>query len=408
MKNLLHNNLIELPQDTYLKLLIILAPLLNFLNGITFDLYTPSMPAIAHYYDASFTAVKNTVTATMLGFSLGSLIFGILLDVFGRRRVILLGLFFYVITSFLAIYCQTIEQLIIIRFIQGMLVAVVSVGARAIVIDTFSGHQFTIAILYISLGFSLGPIIGPFIGGILQDYFDWQANFLAYVVMGILLLLIFMCYVKESLQQRHSFSLKKIYANYTIVLSNSVFIAGIFLIGATNLELMLYSTIGAFIVESKLHYSATTYGNTALLVGCCYLMGSLTNRFFIKNLHLHHLTRAGFIILVIGLIVQLIIALLAPLNLITLIIPIMIICYSQGFIAPNVMAHSLKIFPQHGGVASSLIICGSMVIAALGMLIISHISVNHLLTLAAVFAVIIILQTAIFYLYFKPEIKIIN
>lgn len=407
MKKFLNHSLLTLPQETYLKLLIILAPLLNFLNGVTFDLYTPSMPAIANYYSASFTAVKNTVTATMIGFAIGSLIFGVLLDVFGRRITILLGLFFYIITSFLAVYCQTIEQLIILRFIQGMLIAVASVGARAIAIDIFRGHQFTIAILYISLGFSLGPIIAPFVGGYLQYYFNWQANFLAYALLGFILLLIFMAYVNESLPTRQTFSLKKLVTNYAIVLSNSVFLAGVLLIGATNLELMLYSTVGAFIVETKLHYSAITYGNTALLVGCCYLAGSLTNRFFIKKLHLHHLTRGGFIILVVGLIIQITIALLAPLNLVTLILPIMIICYSQGFVAPNVMTRSLKIFPQLGGVASSLIICGSMAIAAAGMLLVSHINMTSLPHITIVFAAIIIIQTVIFYCFFKPEVKTI-
>src|SRR3990167_7747465 len=142
MKNFLNKSIFTKNSENYLKLLIIIVPLLNFLPGFTFDLYTPSMPALAHYYLTSVSIIKNTVAATLIGFAIGGFINGILLDVFGRRRIILLGLVLYIIASVSAIFCHSIEQLLIIRFIQGFLAASFTIGCRAIVIDTFKGHQF--------------------------------------------------------------------------------------------------------------------------------------------------------------------------------------------------------------------------------------------------------------------------
>ncbi len=403
MKNFLNDGLIQLKKDSYLNFLIILAPLLNFMSGMTFDLYTPSMPAMANYYATSFAAVKNTITATLFGFGVGCFIFGILLDVFGRRRIILLGLFFYIITSFLSIYCQTIEQLIFIRFLQGVFVSVASVGSRAIVIDSFTGDRFNIALLYTSIAYGLAPIIAPFFGGILQYHFGWKANFLIGGFVAITLTLFFAAYINESIPKRLPFSREQFFSHYKIFFRHPVFVTGIFIAGVSNVLLMLYATVGAFIVENTLHRTSMTYGNTALLIGSSYLLGTLTNRFVIKKFHLHQLTYFGFIILIIGMLFEWGLAAFAPLNLFTLITPIIIICYSQGFIFPNALAHSLRIFPNHAGISIATFLMSVCMITSLGLFFVSYINISGLKSLTAIFTIFIILQTTAFYLCFKPK-----
>ena len=110
MKKLLDKAVIQLQSDNYIGLLIIIAPLLNFLTGINIDLYTPSLPEIAHYYGASIIIVKNTITATMIGFAIGCIIFGTIIDIFGRRRIILFGLMVYTVSSLLALACTNIGE----------------------------------------------------------------------------------------------------------------------------------------------------------------------------------------------------------------------------------------------------------------------------------------------------------
>jgi len=100
MKNYLNHAVIKLRKETYLSLLIWLAPLLNFLPGLNIDMYAPSMPAIARHFAVSAMAVKNTMTVEVLGMAVGGIIFGTLIDVIGRKRILILGLFVYTIISF--------------------------------------------------------------------------------------------------------------------------------------------------------------------------------------------------------------------------------------------------------------------------------------------------------------------
>lgn len=400
MTKFLNTSIITVSPENYLKLLMIIVPLLNFLPGFTFDLYTPSMPALGVYYLASIATIKNTVTATLIGFAIGGFISGIIIDIFGTRRIILLGLFFYIITSFLAIYCHSIEQLMLIRFIQGLLSGAFTIGCRTILVDNLNGHQFNVAILYTSLAFGMGPIIGPFIGGILQHHFGWQSNFLAYAVMGFAFLLLFGLFVEDSVQKHNSFSSKRLLKSYHDLITHKIFTAGIFLTSCCRIQLILYATVGAFLVQNILHRSAIVYGNTALLVGFSYFLGTLTNRFLIKKRHVNHLMQIGLTLLIVSSAVQIALALFGSLNLFNLIIPIMMICFSVGFINSNLSVRCLKIFPHYASVATSTLTCSALAISAVGIFLISFIDVDDLMRLSTIFVVILVIQLIIFYGFF--------
>ena len=403
MKKYINNSIIKINQADYLKLLIIIVPILNFLPGFTFDLYTPSMPALAHYYLTSVTVVKNTVSATLIGFSIGGFISGILLDVFGRRCIILLGLLLYVIASLTAIFCHSIEQLLVIRFIQGFLSACFTIGCRAIIIDQLKGHQFNVAMLYTSLAYGVGPIIGPFIGGILQHHFGWKANFIAYAIMAFLFFCMYALLVSESIPKRNGFSFKRLYQSYQELLTHRVFIVSILIVGCCQIQLLLYSTVGAFLVENILHHTAIVFGNTALLTGCCYFSGSLTNRFLIKKCHVHHLSHIGVLLLLISSVVQMIMAYFLPFTLLNLVIPVMMICYSLGIIFPTLSLRSLRIFPHYAGIATSILIAFGLAISSVGMFLISFIDINDLTRLSFIYSLVTILQLILFYGFLKKE-----
>ena len=401
MKNFLNKSVIQLNVENYLKLLIVIVPLLNFLPGLTFDLYTPSMPALAHYFLTSVAIVKNTVTATLIGFAIGGFLNGIVLDILGRRRIILFGLFLYVVASIMAIFCHSIGQLLLIRFIQGFLASAFTIGCRAIIIDKLKGHQFNVAMLYTSLAYGIGPIIGPFIGGILQHHLGWKANFIAYGIMGFLFLCLYALFVSESIPKKTGFSIGRLYKTYKELLSHRVFIVSIFLVGCCQIQLLLYSTVGAFLVENILHRTAIVYGNTALLSGLCYFSGTLTNRFLIKKWHVHHLSQIGIILLAISSAIQMLLAHFGKFDLVNLIIPIMMICYCLGIIFPTLSLRSLKIFPQYAGIATSVLIAFGLAISSVGMFFISFIDVDDLTRLASIFSAVTVLQLIIFYTFFK-------
>lgn len=401
MKKYLHEPIFNISNDAYLTLVVFLAPLLNFLSGINIDIYSPSMPAIASYFNASVITTKNTISITLLGWMVGALLFGVLIDTFGRKKILVYCLFLYVTISLFALWCHTIHQLMVVRFIQGFAIAAITIGCRAIIIDNITGHRYAVAILYTSIGYGLGPIIGPFIGGILQHYIGWQANFIALTVIGAFLLFILLAFIKESIPKRQPLIFSHIASCCMSVIKNKKFMAGVIISGLLQIQIMIYSTLGPFIVEDVLHKSVLAYGNTALIVGLSYLLGTLISRFLLKVTTPKYVCYWGYIVLLIGLALSYLFSMLFELSLLTIMLPIMLICTSAGLISANIIGANLRQFPDNAGISIAIQAALLLLIASAGIFIISHIHVVNLIQLALIFSVLIILQVFIFFFGYR-------
>lgn len=393
-------------EETYLSLIMILVPLMNFLSGIDIDLYAPSLPAIAIYFHTSVMSAKNTIAITMLGFALGCIICGVLFDLLGRRKIIIGSLIIFIFSSLLAPFCNAIYQLMLIRFVQGLMTSAMSVGCRTLVKDHFTGQRFVVAILYGSFAYGLGPVVGPFIGGYLQYHFGWQANFYAFAIFGLFISIPFILFVHERFQKIPGFTLGQAIAFYKTVLSHKAFLYGTVIFGLIQLELLIYPTLGPFIVQHQLHYSSITYGNSALIVGLGYLCGTMSNRFLLKYFSQTKLITTGFILLGIATFSFLLLAIFVGLNLWTLVLPLTLIGYAVGFIYGNILSSCLKIFPNNVGVSSATLLFFLMFFATLGVFIISTLKVSNLFDLFFMSLAIVILQLVIYLFLFRKNINI--
>lgn len=401
MKKYFDQPLIPLRENIYLCLLTFLAPLLNFLPGINIDMYAPSMPAIANYYVVSALVVKNTIAVSILGLAIGCLLFGVLMDRIGRKRSLVIGLFLYMVVSFFAAWSSTIVILMMLRFIQGVSIAAVVVGCRTIIVDNMTDKRYAITFLYASIAYGLGPIVGPFIGGVLQYHYGWQANFIAFGIVSLVLLLLLIFFLKESLPpEKPPLRLKNISSQYLRILQHTSFMVGVFIIAITQIELMIYPTLGPFIVENILHRNALTYGNSALAVGGSYLVGAMINRGLIKYIRPRSICNLGLSIMVLAVIVAYLFSWLSPLALITVVVPLILIGLGNGLFSSHVMGTNLLFFAQNAGMAMAIQASLLILLTAVGIFGLSHLDITHLLALSYLYTVLVVSQVFVFYKWF--------
>ena len=84
------------------------------------DIYLPSLPEMAQYFNVPDAAVQTTLSAYLLGFALLGLVAGPLSDSIGRRPVILGSMTVFAAGSIGCWFAPTMTGLIIARFSQGM------------------------------------------------------------------------------------------------------------------------------------------------------------------------------------------------------------------------------------------------------------------------------------------------
>lgn len=400
MKQYLSHPLISLKHENYLTLIIFLAPTLYFLSGINVDMYSPSLPSIAAFFHATVVQAKNTISVYILGWSLGAFAFGILIDSIGRKKSLLMGMFFYVIASLFAPFCATIHEVMLVRFIQAFSMASI-IAARVVISDLLTGKRFTIAILYTSLGFAIGPIVGPFFGGLLQYYFNWQASFIVMLVLGAILLLLVFAFVKESIVVRHPLKFLNIAKRCFSVLSHRKFMAGVILGGLTQVQLILYPTLGPFIVEKLLHQSVLVYGNSALIVGSAYLTGTLMNRALLKYFSSQQICNVGFTVAMINVALILLLSIISKMELTTIMLPIMLSTISAGLIFPNVLGANLKQFAHSAGIAMAIQASVLLLTSAVSIFFISHMHITRLIQFFEIFLMLTVLEVLLFYGFYR-------
>ena len=374
---------------SYESYLILLAPLLNSISGISTDLYAPSLPAISEEFGVSGTLVQQTISITLIGYAFGQIVFGLIADCVGRLRALYPGMALFVAASLLAMVAPNIETLMAARILQGFAVGACQVVARALLVDNIKGERFYIAVVYLSLAWGLGPVIAPFIGGLVQHWVGWRANFLLYAVYSGALLWMAMG-LRESLAVTHRKTLRDAVAGYALIGRNRQFLSAVLILGASFASFLVWNIIGPHLVQHTLGHGPRYFGATALAAGLAYLIGTLLNRTLIRHLPVPRIMLTGMLITIGGTAASV----LGPggLALPWLLAGILLINFGQGLLFSNVVARTMMLFPDRAGATASLFGCGGLLCAAAATALVSSMGLATNVAIALFFAVLCVLQ----------------
>ncbi|WP_231118976.1 multidrug effflux MFS transporter [Oecophyllibacter saccharovorans] len=160
--------------------------LLMAFAAISIDVYLPAMPAMSAALHASVGAVEWTVSAFLIGFSLGQLVWGPVGDRLGRRLPIALGLVFFVLGAISCALAPTIGVLIGGRVIMAFGASSGVVLARAMVRDLHPGPQGARMLSTLIVAMACAPLLGPFVGSAVLNHAGWRAIFWLLAITGVL------------------------------------------------------------------------------------------------------------------------------------------------------------------------------------------------------------------------------
>lgn len=153
------------------------------------DMYLPALPLLAVDLGTSIDQMEATVAIFLAGYALSQLILGPLSDIFGRRKVLIVGLVVYAIGSLLCMIAGSIEQFYAFRFIQA-LGGGASVVVFPLVRDRFDDATGAKVISYILAIVVVAPLIAPLIGGYILIFAGWPAIFLLLTAAAVVTLAI--------------------------------------------------------------------------------------------------------------------------------------------------------------------------------------------------------------------------
>ena len=145
-----------------------------------------ALPSIATSMHASLAEIEWTLIAYTLALTGLVPFFGRISDVFGRKRLFIIGEIIFAGASFLAAQSPFMLWLIGARVLQALGGALISSNTLAIITDTFPAGKRGAAMGVQAILMSGGAAIGPTLGGFLVTHFGWQSVFYVNVPLGII------------------------------------------------------------------------------------------------------------------------------------------------------------------------------------------------------------------------------
>ena len=161
-----------------------------------------ALPSIAQDFKSSFSELQWVIDTYALVIAALILTMAKLGDLFGRKRLFLIGLFIFAGSSLGCALSQNVTQLQIARAAQGVGGAILSPIAAAIISATFWGPELGTAFGIYGGVSGIALIAGPIIGGLLVKYVSWQSVFLINVPIGIIGIVVGALVIKESRNER--------------------------------------------------------------------------------------------------------------------------------------------------------------------------------------------------------------
>ena len=148
------------------------------------------------------------ITMIFIGLGVGPLIFGPLSDSLGRKPMVFVGFGIFIIASFICVYSNSLEIMVLGRILQGFGLSAPRTISVAIIRDLYSGDYMAKIMSFVIVIFLLVPIIAPAIGKFILDYFNWEAIFIFQIIFCLLIAFWFWNRQEETLNHKNRIAFK--------------------------------------------------------------------------------------------------------------------------------------------------------------------------------------------------------
>lgn len=336
--------------------IILILGTLSTISPFSIDMYLPGFPAIASDLHTSISQVQLSLTAYLIGISMGQLLYGPLLDRFGRKLPLYVGLILYIAASVGCALSTSIHTLIAMRLLQALGGCVGLVAAQALVRDLFPVSQIAQVFSLLTLVIAVSPMIAPTVGGYATMAFGWHSIFIILAVITALILVGVYFVLPDGRLADPALSLrpKAVMGSFFTVLKQPQFLTYSLVGGIATAAPFAYLAGSSDVFMNIYHVSAQEYGWIFAFLAIALIAPTQLNQFLLKRFTNEQIILTTLIyqsvvgmLLVVG-------TWLGWYGQYGLIGMLFLFLGGQGLTSPNASALSLAPFRRHAGSAAAL------------------------------------------------------
>ena len=356
--------------------LILILGLLSAIGPLSIDMYLPAFPSIAKGLNTTVASVMLSLSSFFIGISIGQLLYGPLLERYGRKIPLYFGLSLYAISSLACATAMSVETLILFRFFQALGGCVGMVASRAMVRDLFDVKDNAKVFSTLMLVIAISPIIAPSLGGLISTYIGWRYIFvmlimvIASIIGGVYYLL------PDSKGPDPNYSLKPaaILSSFANIIKHPQFVRFTFSGAIASAGLYAFISGSPYVFLEIFKVTEQHYGWAFAFVASGLIGSSQLNSILLKRFNSEQIIKMALYFQSCIALALAATALLSFNELYLIIILIFLYLCCQGFIFPNASALSMAPFGHNAGNASALM---GFIQMSLGALMSAMVSIFH-------------------------------
>jgi MFS transporter, DHA1 family, multidrug resistance protein len=317
---------------------------------IELEISAPSFPDIVRALHTSESNVGLTITYNLVGFCIAALIYGPLSECYGRRRIMLIGNGILAVGATGCVMASSIEGLLLARFIQGFGAAASAVVVSAIIADVYKVDQAAKLYGLMNAVFTTLMTMAPVMGGIITSAIGWRGNYGVVALICIVSLIFLYFSLKETKPFREEIQLRRILSHYKKIFSNPSFLSAAAVPSLQYGCYMAFVAIAPFIYQEAFELTMFSYILHQGAIIFAFAITSAVSGKVTEIIGTRKLLSSAFCLSFMGSMIMLFsrnsFMLTASMSL-----------FSIGFALayPIIFAHSLEIFPDLKGTASSAV-----------------------------------------------------
>ncbi|AYN03851.1 MULTISPECIES: multidrug effflux MFS transporter [unclassified Flavobacterium] len=339
----------------YIKLILILGSL-TALGPFSIDMYLPGFSGIARDLNTTVAKVSMSLSSYFIGISAGQLLYGPLLDRFGRKKPLFVGLMVYILASLGCIFVTDIDTFIGLRFLQAVGSCAATVASVAMVRDLFPVKDIPKVFSMLMLVVGLSPMLAPTIGGYVTSDYGWHTVFFILMCMGIVILMAAQIGLPNTHKPDTSISLKPkpIITNFLKVVKEPQFFTYAFTGAVSFSGLFTYVASSPIVFMDIFEVDAKIYGWIFAFMSLSFIGASQLNSFLLRKFSSEQMIFGALITQSVISIVFLILAINNLLGLYQTIGMLFIYLACLGISNPNTAGLTMAPFAKNAGSASAL------------------------------------------------------
>jgi DHA1 family bicyclomycin/chloramphenicol resistance-like MFS transporter len=322
-------------------------------------LFLPVISAVKDSFGISDVLSQLTFSVALFGMAIATLLYGSLADRYGRRGVLLSGLYLFLIGSVISAFAPTAFTLVLGRLVQAVGAGCGMTLVRTIARDAYGPERLVKALAYLTMFYTLGPMVAPIVGGILVDNVGWRSVFAFALIAGAAITAGAYLAIPETRPASQSGGHAGepgmgIARSYLSLFAHLRFTAFVLQTGFCTGTFMTVASASSSLMKEALGRPSAEFGLYFLLFPAGFFCGNLLTARIGSRGTTEIMVLAGSVLLIAAVAVQAGFLLHGYLTPLVLFVPGFFITMSQGISLPYGQAGAMGTVPQLSGTAAGI------------------------------------------------------